>query len=508
MILKKSIIAGLVFCFMMLSISCSALDKQLTVQVQQTTKAQTETQSQTITEALPYNSDISQNGNNETTGELAAVTTDEGFIVPALPCSPTDHSVIINVVPEQETELYVEYGTQSAEYSSHTSPVTAQGGEPFEVSISGLSSDTKYYFRVVFKAQDGGNYLATQESSFVTQRSAGSDFTFCIQGDSHPERTKQFDSDLYLQTMENVCADNPDFYMTIGDDFSVDEMDTITQQAVEQLYVNQRKYFSLVSTPVFLVNGNHEKEAEYILDGTPDNTAVWGCNARNAYFSQPVPDDFYTGDIEEVEYIGLLRDYYAFTWGDALFVVIDPYWHSSADALESRNMWDMTLGDEQYEWLKQTLEQSAAKYKFVFAHHLTADRGGTDVVDLFEWGGYNRLGKWQFDKMRPDWDMPIHQLMVETGVTVFFQGHDHLFAVQEKDGVTYQTLPMPSRSKQMAEFAEYYDSDVLFTDSGYVRVSVSTENITVDYIASVLPEDETGEYHNGEIVYSYTLEPH
>jgi hypothetical protein len=67
---------------------------------------------------------------------------------------------------------------------------------------------------------------------------------------------------------------------------------------------------------------------------------------------------------------------------------------------------------------QETLGQSTAKYKFVFAHYLTADRGGTDTADLFEWGGYNRLGEWQLDKMRPDWDMPIHQLMVKTGVTV------------------------------------------------------------------------------------------
>jgi UDP-N-acetylmuramate-alanine ligase len=31
---------------------------------------------------------------------------------------------------------------------------------------------------------------------------------------------------------------------------------------------------------------------------------------------------------KEIPHLGLPRDYYAWTWGDALFVVIDPYWHS------------------------------------------------------------------------------------------------------------------------------------------------------------------------------------
>ena len=32
------------------------------------------------------------------------------------------------------------------------------------------------------------------------------------------------------------------------------------------------------------------------LDGTPDNVAVWAQTSRNAYYPQPAPDVFYTGD--------------------------------------------------------------------------------------------------------------------------------------------------------------------------------------------------------------------
>ena len=475
MITKRCFFACFVLFCMMLSISCSAQTMQ--------------------------NPQLS---NEKAAEESVIATTDEGFIVPALTCSPTDKSVIINVVPDGAMTLFVQYGMQSGSYDSQTEPIKTNGGDPLELLVDGLNADTEYFFRIVFQNQGEHQYNATSESCFVTQRSTGSEFVFCVQADSHPERTNQFDPELYLQTMKNVYSDHPDFYIMMGDDFSVDEMDLVTQQAVQQLYINQREYLGVVSAPIFLVNGNHEKQARYTLDGTDQNAAVWGCNARNASFSQPVPDDFYTGDSEEVEYIGLLRDYYAFTWGDALFVVIDPYWHSTSNPIKTRNMWDRTLGDAQYEWLKETLEQSAAKYKFVFAHHLSADRGGTDYADQFEWGGYNRQGEWTFNRMRPGWDMPIHQLMVQSNVTAFFQGHDHLFAVQEKDGIIYQTLPMPSRTKKLTEFVDYYDTDVLFSDSGYLRVSVSDENVRIDYIATVYGNIQS-EYSNGEVIYSYTL---
>ena len=93
--------------------------------------------------------------------------------------------------------------------------------------------------------------------------------------------------------------------------------------------------------------------------------------------------------------LGMLEDYYAWEWGDALFVVIDPYWSSpvavdtvfgqSGDAgngARTTNKWEVTHGDDQYFWLKRTLEESRAKWKFVFAHHLLG--GGRGAVELID----------------------------------------------------------------------------------------------------------------------------
>ncbi len=42
-----------------------------------------------------------------------------------------------------------------------------------------------------------------------------------------------------------------------------------------------------------------------------------------------------------------------------------------------------------------------------------------------------------------DGKLPIHQLMVDNGVTIFFHGHDHIYAMEELDGIVYLECPKP-----------------------------------------------------------------
>ena len=216
-----------------------------------------------------------------------------------------------------------------------------------------------------------------------------------------------------------------------------------------------------------------------------------------------------------------MRDYYAWTWGDALFVVLDNYWHSpelvdsgygdkasraekGADK-KNRDWWGITIGDAQYQWLKRTLEASKARHKFVLAHHvLGSGRGGVDVADLYEWGGQGRKGE-TFAEKRPGWELPIHQLMVKHKVSVFFQGHDHLYCQQSKDGLVYQELPMPSDHGYVAYNDDRYVSGTKLPSSGYLRVTVSPEKVRVEYVRSFLPKDETKEARHGAIAHSYEV---
>jgi len=174
-----------------------------------------------------------------------------------------------------------------------------------------------------------------------------------------------------------------------------------------------------------------------------------------------------------------------------------------------RDWWSLTIGDAQYRWLKQTLEQSKAKYKFVFAHHvLGSGRGGVEEADLCEWGGQDRRGgASEFATKRPGWQLPIHALMARHKVNIFFQGHDHLYCRQEKDGIVYQELPMPSDYTYAAFNDDRYSAGIKIANSGYLRVTVSPVEAKVEYIRTFLPKDEDIDKKNGAVAHSYVVKP-
>jgi len=418
----------------------------------------------------------------------------------------------VNVAAAVDLEVYFEYGTEYGVYTDRTVVAEFPGIKPFEVTIDNLQPNTRYYYQMRYRQPGEPEFSTGAEHTFHTQRAPGSTFAFAIQTDSHLGMTSVCDPDLYTRTLRNAASEYPDFYFTMGDDFDITSLRRKNPDTVTQRYIRQRPFLGLIghSAPVFLVNGNHEETAAYALDGTPDNHAVWAQNARNLYYPQPAPNDFYTGDREPAEFIGLLRDYYSWTWGDALLIAIDPYWHSPVRVQgwnPRDDKWEITLGDTQYQWFKQTLEQSKAKYKFVFAHHvLGTGRGGIDIADLYEWGGKNEYGVWEFDKKRPGWELPVHQLMAKNGVTIFFQGHDHLFVRQELDDITYQTVPRPGDpAYELPKGQATYTSGIKLPSPGHLNVTVSTSQVKVDYISSYLSEDETKGKENGQVVYSYTI---
>lgn len=423
---------------------------------------------------------------------------------------PTDQSVTISVLSATEGQALVQYGTTAGRLDQQSPPLACKANTPGEVLLSGLQPDTAYAYRVQVGA------ATTAEQHCHTARAPGSTFTFELQGDSHPERPQMFDATLYAQTLRAAAADRPDFYLTIGDDFSVDTLQNTTAEAVSAVYRTQRWFLSLVGAPLFLVNGNHEQAALCNLDGTANNIAVWAGTCRNWYFPLPAPDGFYTGDATTVPHVGLLRDYYAWTWGDALFVALDPYWHSTQPVDNvygqrekgPRDQWDCTIGEEQYQWFRQTLSNSHAKYKFVFTHHvLGTGRGGIEEAPYYEWGGQGRSGAAEFAQRRPGWEAPIHQLLVKHGVTILFQGHDHIFARQQLDGIVYQGLPLPGDPYYALYNRDAYRSGDALPGSGRVRVTVAPDKVSVAYVRSYLPKDETAEHRDGEVAYNYDVAP-
>jgi len=464
-----------------------------------------------------------------------SATTD--FPGPELLARPTNSSVTVNVVAGAAIEAYFEYGVQAGNYTSKTSVATAAANQSLVSIMDGLNPNTRYYYRMVYRRPGGSDWTARDEHTFHTQRPPGEAFTFTVVSDSHMNIVAgaSVNSQLYQIALRRIAGDNPDFHLDLGDTFAMDNV--TTQENANNAYLAARSFFGVMSAsvPTFIVLGNHEQQEGWHLRDNPDlarTPAVMSVNSRKRYYPNPNPSvgSFYTGDknnsgfgSQAISGDHLLEDYYAFQWGDALFVAIDPYWYSTTKPYVgnigggepgpgSGDRWDWTLGLEQYQWLKRTLETSKAKYKFIFAHNLTGGiedygRGGANAVPIGEWGGHDVNGTWSFDKKRPGWGVPIHQLLIDNHVTAFIHGHDHQFALEKRDGVLYQEVPMPSDVGYSNGFGRYLQNDPytiqVLPNSGYLRFRVSLSDVTVEYVRVYLP----GAGPNGEVAYSYKIVP-
>jgi hypothetical protein len=90
-----------------------------------------------------------------------------------------------------------------------------------------------------------------------------------------------------------------------------------------------------------------------------------------------------------------------------------------------------------------------------------------------------------------------------------FHGHDHLYARQDLDGVVYQEVPQPgfpgnNRSRR-SPTEESYRSGTILGSSGYLRVKVSLDEATVEYVKTTSPAAGTSISEN--IAHRYTILP-
>ncbi|MCX6926143.1 MAG: metallophosphoesterase [Verrucomicrobia bacterium] len=395
---------------------------------------------------------------------------------------PASNSVTVSVLCYVDAEGFIAYGAQSGKLVAKTPARTFQKGEPAELVLSSLRPNTRYYYQLHLARTNSGEF------AFHTARAPGTPFTFTVTADSHlDERT---DPALYQRTLANALADEPDFHIDLGDTFMTEKHPS--REVAAKQYLAQRFYIGQLcqAAPLFLVLGNHDGESPRGRGKEADRLAVWSNTMRKRYFPNPMPDVFYTGNTTKQPDGGLLQDYYAWEWGDALFVVLDPFWFTQKQRGQNDN-WKHTLGTEQYQWLKRTLEASKAKFKFVFIHHLVGGRdnqcrGGAEAAPFYDWGGRNADGSEGFQDNRPGWPVPIHQLLTQNKVSVVFHGHDHLYAKQDLDGIVYQEVPQPGypgNGRPPRSAAEYgYVNGTIRGNSGHLRVMVSASQAKVEYL--------------------------
>jgi hypothetical protein len=485
---------------------------------------------------------------------------------------PTHKSITVSVAcyEDQPQEGYVEFRRDDAAPITKTTMQALPTGKPVLFTLEGLSPDTAYVYRVRYRRAAGGSsapgeFVSTEYFAFRTARPSGkeSGFTFTIQADSHLDQGVE--PKVYEQTLANmlppIAPTRPDFMIDLGDTFMTDKRGRDFKAALPQ-YDAQRYYFSRVahSVPLFMVLGNHDGEKG--TSGTSaDDIGPWSYEQRTSRFPQPVTGagplgdgTFYTGSTAMKDGVG--SNYYAFEWGDAVFIVLDPYWSTTErirggggggnrgaggggqggqrpndEPLKpTDSSWTSTLGRTQYDWLTRTLEVTEAKYRFIFIHHLVGgmggaeSRGGVESSLYFEWGGKNADGSPGFAQHRAGWAMPIHDLLVKHHVSAVFHGHDHLYVNSQRDGVVYQCVPQPGNPRGNTRTATQYGyvSGTLHGSPGHVRVRVEAEKTTVKFVRTALADAAKGTGRgnqqrrgaggpggeaNAAIVHSYTIAP-
>ena len=284
---------------------------------------------------------------------------------------------------------------------------------------------------------------------------------FAVEADPHMDG--QSDPQIYKQTLQNIVNAKPAFLVDLGDIFMIDKLSDKSEINIRNRYVLMKSYYDLLgSIPLYFAMGNHDGENSWDNPNTK--------NYRKEYF----PDETYD------------KNYYSFERDGALFIVLDPYTYTSPKP--AKDGWGWTLGKTQYDWLKSTLENSKARHKFVFIHHLVGGdaqgRGGIEFAKYYEWGGNNQDGSYGFDSRRSGWGKPIHQLLVDNGVDIVFKGHDHFYAKQELDGVIYQTVPQPSHPGETPNtVGDYgYKSGTILGGSGFLKVELSNSTAMVEFI--------------------------
>lgn len=352
-----------------------------------------------------------------------------------------------------------------------------------EWRFEGLAAGTRYEYRISDPTSDDQLHY---EGGALTQREPDESFTFAMISDSHIGAYLEYSNQGYPDTLEAIAAEvaqaAPDFMLNLGDmlDFHQFGFNAAppSGQITALAYQNYRKLLGHLAGNVghFPVIGNWDGEAGHYSA----EQIEWSREQRQLYVPAPEPGTYPEGG-------GPGADYYAFTWGDALFVVLNVMSYTTAihvlNSDEAPDDW--TLGADQLAWLENTLASATSKWRFLFIHHTVGGAAGNAANSAYGRGGGQAayVGEQAI----------IHELMLEHGVQVFFYGHDHVFADMVVDGIHYS---MPGSAGAPWKFTtaetgytEYWD------ESGWALVDVSPDSVHVQFIAM-----------GGALLYDYTLE--
>ncbi|RMF70772.1 MAG: hypothetical protein D6744_18930 [Planctomycetota bacterium] len=430
---------------------------------------------------------------------------------------PTAHGATIQWITNREVDMKVFVGARRRQLAQVYRERT-KGPAAFE--IDGFEPGESYFVQTSYRDARTRHWTDSRIHQVRTAPPPGTPFQVALLADSHFERVRRFHQDVvnFRATRTAAIRSLVDFAIFLGDEALVhyidDDAAAMTPHMARVRWRDWRRTCVdlLESTPSFMVLGNHEGEAGYYRDFRGDDNdrdAVpllrWGTAARKQYFLNPNHETYPEGgenagwvdagprsDREEIMRANSspLENYYAWTWGDALFVVLDVnrYTRLGQSTPTDVNQW--TLGSDQLRWFERTLAGSSAKWKIVIAHHVLGgykyDLQGYDYDLSYVYGRggarYAYVGE----------QAEVTRLMKKYGAQFFLYGHDHVFAHQQTEGIHYiccgRTTFIQDEWWRTPGWIEAYGSAAarhpndFYGALGYVRLTVSPASVRVEYL--------------------------
>lgn len=399
------------------------------------------------------------------------------YLPPVLSC-PTETSIRIGALNEKGTaEAMLEVRKEGAASWDRPEPVVKVGDyEILNWTLKNLTGATRYEYRILLKRQGSEAFRPASAGSFRTQRKGPASYTALLMTDPHTGSFPLGSSPALTldRVVQNVAPLNADFVLALGDNVAWRGSREFPQRSADgalAAYSQYRRQIGPLSAhcPHFGVIGNWEGESGKF----PARNIEIVAGVRQALLPAPNHQTYPQGGSER-------QDYYAFSWGDALYIILNVQTYSlpsDPDHLPSlmadvNQISEWTLGDKQMAWFEQTLKNATERYRFVCIHHTAGGNAGDALNTNYGRGGPRAVGTGE--------QVKIHALMKKHKVQIFFYGHDHVFVDEVVDGIHY-TLP-GSCGAPWKFTKEETGYDRFWPDSGHATLEITPEKATVKFI--------------------------
>jgi|GEM_PF-4852864 len=359
-----------------------------------------------------------------------------------------------------------------------------------EMKLTDLSPSTKYHYRVLLRF-GGDSYSSPRAAhSFQTRRNTGEAFRFAILADSHRGANPSGKGGRYWAEwdvlVEKISNEQADFVVDVGDTWLLcDGYGRVRTKGIPGLYSSVMKvarngysgYRGIgdvcADRGYYLARGNHEGISDY--DKAPARNTLR--TLLKMFVPNPNGVTYSQGGSMDSDYD---QGYFAFEWGDALFVVMDVVKYKDSKKVNPSPA-RFHIGEAQLGWLSSVLHSSTQRWKFIFLHHLfgggiTYGRGGSAFAFDYE-------------------QAQIQSLAEQYGAHIFY-GHDHLLAKGWANGVLYYCcgLSWGGQSDYITggrDYSSLYPDGYTSTscnsnppaceNNGYIIVEVSPTQVKIQY---------------------------